>query len=432
MAAGGADATVTGTAALAGPVEAKDRVDALDVLRGIALFGVFAMNFLGFAGPDVMATQTQLDALPSAGVDQLVGRVMDWLWHDKANTIFAFLFGIGFWLQLERAQAKGAGFEAIYLRRLSVLLLMGVIHFTFVWDWDILHVYALAGFGLFFLRKLPDRLMLGAGLVLALGSRTLQEWLLSLEVLNPLAGRPDPYGDAAIHARQAISQAGDYPGLVKAFMDFNVPDYYLSGLLVAWIFYALGRFMVGAWVGRKGWLQRSGDYLAGFRRVMWWTLPAGLIMEAVSMGLKLRMEAGQIAQNGLLDGLEKTIHLVGVPLQAAGYVCAIVVGLHSAWAAPLLRPFRWLGRMALTNYVMQSFVIGLVLFGVGPGLALAGRIGAAASTAIIVGVYFAQLLFSRWWLSQFRYGPLEWLWRGLTYGRLPPMRAPAPEVAVAA
>jgi uncharacterized protein len=384
------------------------------------------MNFHGFAGPDIMATQGQLDALPSAGIDRIAATAMDWLWHDKANTVFAFLFGIGFWLQLERAQAKGAKFEAFYLRRLSVLLFIGVAHFTLLWDWDILHVYALAGFGLFFLRKLPDRLMLGGGIVLALGSRTLQEWLLSLGVLDPLAGRPDPYGDAAILARQHISQAGDYSGLIKAFADFNVPDYYLSGLLIAWVFYALGRFMVGAWVGRKGWLQRSGDYLAGFRKVMWITLPAGLLLEAVALGLKLRLDAELIADpSGVWKGAEATIHLVGAPLQATGYVCAIVVGLHSRWAAPLLRPFRWIGRMALTNYVTQSLVFGLVLFGVGPGLALAGKIGAAAVVAITVAVYFAQLVFSRWWLGRFRYGPLEWVWRALTYGKAPPMRVDA-------
>lgn len=407
----------------AGPVAEKDRVDALDVLRGIALFGVFIMNFHGFAGSGIMATEAQLDVLPSAGLDRVVANVMDWLWHDKANTMFAFLFGVGFWLQLERAQAKGAGFEVLYLRRLSVLLVIGVIHFTLLWDWDILHVYAMAGFGLFFLRKLPDRIMLGGGVLLALGSRTSQEWLLSLGVLNPTAGRPDPYGDAAVLGRQALSQAGDYPGLVRAFMEFNIPDYYLSGLLVAWIFYALGRFMIGAWVGRKGWLQRSADHLPGFRRALWATLPTGLLLEAAALGLKLRLEAELIADpTGVWRGVEQTLHLIGAPLLAAGYVCAIVVGLHSRWAAPLLRPFRWLGRMALTNYVAQSLVYGFVLFGVGPGLALAGRIGSATVVVITVTVYFAQWIFSRWWLSRFRYGPLEWIWRALTYGKAPPMR----------
>lgn len=413
-------------AAGAGPVQENERIDALDVLRGVALLGVFLVNFTGFAGAGIMATEAQLQALPTASIDEIVLGLVDWLGHDKANTIFAFLFGLGFWLQLERARAKGGDFEKIYLRRLSVLLLLGVLHFVFVWQWDILHVYALGGFLLFALRGLPDRIMLGAGVVLALGARTLQEWLLQVGVLDPMASHADPYTDAAVTVRQGLSEAGDYPGLVANFMDFNLPDYWLNGLFVAWVFYALGRFMVGAWVGRKGWLQRATDYLAGFRKVMWRTLPMGLLVEAVATGIRLRIEAGLLPEESLWGVAGETIHLLGAPVLATGYVCAIVVGLHSPWAKALLKPFRWAGRMALTNYVMQSLVYAFVLFGVGPGLALAGKIGMGTVALIVVDGFALQLAFSKWWLGRFRYGPLEWVWRGLTYGRLPPMRlAPA-------
>jgi uncharacterized protein len=88
----------------------------------------------------------------------------------------------------------------------------------------------------------------------------------------------------------------------------------------------------------------------------------------------------------------------------------------------LLAPFAWLGRMALTNYLAQSFVIAFVLFGVGPGLALAGKVGTTALVAIVVVVYAVQIAISRWWLVRFAYGPAEWLWRALTYGNMPPMR----------
>lgn len=408
-----------------GPVPGKERIDALDVLRGVALLGVLLVNFVGFAGAEIMATEAQLKALPTVAADDIVREMVGWLGHDKANTIFAFLFGLGFWLQLERAKAKGGDFEKIYLRRLSVLLLLGVLHFVFLWQWDILHVYALAGVMLFALRKLPDRIMLGAGLVLALGARTLQEWLLEVGVLDPMARHADPYTDAAVMVRQELSAAGDYPGLVANFMDFNLPDYWLNGLFVAWVFYALGRFMVGAWVGRKGWLQRSTDYLAGFRKVMWWTLPTGLLVEAGAAAIRLRVEAGLLPEDSLWGIAGETVHLFGAPVLATGYVCAVVVGLHSRWAAGLLRPFRWVGRMALTNYVAQSLLYALVLFGVGPGLAMAGKIGASSVALIAVAFFALQVLLSRLWLGRFRYGPLEWVWRGLTYGKLPPLRAAA-------
>jgi len=421
---------IENAAATVGPVPEKERIDALDVLRGVALFGVFLMNFLGFAGPEIMATEAQLAALPSAGADRIVSGAAEWLAHDKANTVFGFLFGLGFWLQLERAQAKGADFEALYLRRLGVLLLIGVLHFVFVWQWDILHVYALAGFLLFFLRRLPSRAMLVGGVTLALAARTVQEWLLQTGVLDPLAGRADPYADAAVTARQAMSEAGDYPGLVATFSDFNIADYYLNGLLVAWVFYALGRFMVGAWVGRKGWLQHASDHLAGFRKWAWIALPVGLLLEAAATGIHLRLDAGLLPEDSLWGVVGETVHLIGAPVLAAGYVCAVVAALYGPVGGALLRPFRWVGRMALTNYVAQSLVYAFVLFGVGPGLALAGKIGATQVLAITVAAFAAQVLLSRLWLARFRYGPLEWVWRALTYGTWPRMRlAPAAQPA---
>ena len=87
-----------------------------------------------------------------------------------------------------------------------------------------------------------------------------------------------------------------------------------------------------------------------------------------------------------------------------------------------MAPFAASGRMALTNYLTQSFVIAFVLFGVGPGLALAGKIGTTALLGIVIVTYAAQVLFSRWWLGRFAYGPMEWVWRALTYGKMPRMR----------
>ena len=406
----------------AGPIDARDRIETLDVLRGVALLGVFLMNFLGFASPGIMATDAQLDALPTAPVDKWVDWICGWLAHDKANTVFAFLFGLGFWLQLGRAQAKGADFERIYLRRLTVLLVIGVVHFLFFWVWDILHVYALAGFLLFFLRRLPDRWMLGLGVTLALGARTVQEWLVELGVLDPFGWSHDPYVEAEVLARQRLSEAGDWPGLVQAFLRFDAPDYIFNGLLVAWIFYALGRFLIGAWVGRKGWLMDAAAYLPGFRRVLVWTLPAGMALEAAATVGQVLLDDGRLPEGGPWYALIQTTLLIGAPPMACGLVCAVVVGLHGG-AGRWLRPFRWAGRMALTNYVGQTLFYALVLFGVGPGLALAGKIGSTVVLAIVLAGFAAQVAFSRWWLGRFRYGPLEWVWRALTYGTRPRLRA---------
>jgi uncharacterized protein len=110
---------------------------------------------------------------------------------------------------------------------------------------------------------------------------------------------------------------------------------------------------------------------------------------------------------------------------ATGYVAALVVGFEGGRGRALLTPFAAVGRMALTNYLLQSLVIGFVLFGIGPGLALAGRIGTTAVTGIVVAFFVLQVIASRWWLSQFAYGPAEWAWRALTYGTIPSIRQTA-------
>ena len=406
------------------PVEAGERVQVLDVLRGVALFGVFLVNFCGFAGVNIMATEQQLLSLNSGPLDFAVYEVTSWLVADKANTLFAFLFGLGFYVQMQRISARGADFERIYLRRLWVLLAMGVIHTLFFWAWDILNLYALAGFALFALRRLDDRRLLGWGVVLALFGRSAGEVLLGI-VGEGWHGRASPFSDAAVLARQAVSEAGDYWGVFRLFLELTLVDWLLSGLIVGWFLYALGRFMIGAWVGRQGWLQRAGGLLPQYRRVMRIALPLGLIADGLARILSHALQFGRLPQGAALETAVSALHMVSVPVLAAGYLAAIVVMLHTPLGRRVLLPFGAAGRMALSNYVAQSFIYAFVLFGLGPGLALAGRIGTTAVVTIVIVCYAAQIALSVWWLSRFRYGPLEWLWRGLTYGEWPRFRSVA-------
>jgi len=114
---------------------------------------------------------------------------------------------------------------------------------------------------------------------------------------------------------------------------------------------------------------------------------------------------------------------VAVPVLAAGYIAGVIVLFHGKHGRRVLAPFAAIGRMALTNYLAQGFIIAFVLFGVGPGLALAGRIGTCALAVIVVLGFAAQMIFSRWWLGRYSYGPAEWVWRALTYGQRPGMGA---------
>lgn len=137
----------------AAPTANSDRYLVMDVLRGFALFGVMLVNIYELGGEDVLITAQQLAALPSAELDDVLAFGLNLLVYDKANTLFAFLFGLGFAVQMERLEAQGAAFQTIYLRRITILLMIGLLHVLFLFAWDILHVYAIAAIILFFCRN---------------------------------------------------------------------------------------------------------------------------------------------------------------------------------------------------------------------------------------------------------------------------------------
>jgi len=389
----------------------------------VVLFGVFLLNMIDF-GFD-LALPEQLRALPTARLDFPLYDIAYWLVDDKSITLFAFLFGLGFHIQMERMRARGPGFEHLYLRRLWFLFVLGVAHIFLVWFWDILHAYALAGFALFALRGLPSRTLLICGLALTLLADPLDLFLFERIAANGLSDAPTA---AEALAEQQLLVSGDYPGLVVHFARYTAADYLQHGTLLGLLGFALGRFMLGAWVGQRGWFRDCRAHLPGFRRVLWIALPVGLIAEGLASGA----DASWMPRWEHAGSMALAVHLVAQHVLAAGYVCAVVVGFHTSLGRKLLAPFAYSGRMTLTNYVAQSFLCGLVFTGVGPGLALIGRIGTTGVILLVIVLYAGQVLASRWWLARFRFGPLEWVWRAYTYQRLPPLRlAPVPERAEA-
>jgi uncharacterized protein len=313
---------------------------------------------------------------------------------------------------MQRLEARDEDFGRIYVRRLTVLLVIGAAHLLFLWPWDILHLYALAGFILFAMRGMPTRDLLGLGILLALVGRTAQKTLAEFYPGGYWTGSPGLYSDESVLLRQQLTESGDYGAIVVNFFEWVFVDYFVSGMIIGWLCYVLGRFLIGAWVGRHGWIERAREFLPGWRRVRDIGLLAGLIVEGIAILLQF---ATWLPDWPRRDFVGDILHLIGTPVLAAGYVAAIVVGYESGRLQRWLAPFAWVGRMALTNYLAQSVVIGFVLFGVGPGLALAGKIGTTALCAIVIVTFVLQVLLSRWWLVKFRFGPAEWVWRRLTY-----------------
>jgi len=411
-----------------GPVSEHHRIVELDVLRGIALLGVLLMNFVWFAGEGMMITEAQMAALPTAAVDEGAYFAVRWLVGDKANTVFATLFGLGFYLQLQRGEGR-PGFEARYRRRLAWLLVFGLLNVLLLWWGDILHLYALAGFFLLAIRRWRTRSLVIFGTLAALYSDKAQEGLR--EALDlPIPSSAHLFEVPAILERQAVAAAGDYPALVAHMWQFTLTDWLIGGAIFAWIVYALGRFALGAAIGRSGILDDLPRYLPLLRRIAIVAIPAGLLF-----GLLVRLiYTGAWQPLGDSDGFKtfgKILRSPAALLLAAGYCAGIVVALQRAWGRRLFGPFGAVGRMALTNYLAQGLLYAFVLFGVGPGLGLAGKIGSFAVMLISLAFFAFQVAFSHWWLARYRFGPMEWLWRALTYGERPAMRR-APTAALPA
>jgi uncharacterized protein len=389
----------------------------MDVLRGFALFGVMLINLYEFGGVDVLITAEQLAALPSAALDGTLEFWVKLFVYDKANTLFAFLFGLGFWVQMERLEARGTPFHSIYLRRAAILLIIGCIHLLCLFGWDILHIYGIAAFILFFSRKLPDRALFWIGLSLLLFAKPLVTWIF--EASGIMAFFDDPVAaQAGVLARQAAAQSGDFFTFI-ALMNKDYLGWFLTGGLLGWVFYALGRFFMGAWVARRGWIQNASNHLHLFHRWLWPLLIAGLLLESTHL---LTDDLSETALFGQMELLRTILHATATPLIAAGYVCAIVVLFHGRSLSWLVRPFAPVGQMALTNYLTQSVAIILILTSVGPGLGLAGNAGISTFLPLVVAFFTAQIAFSYFWMRAFAFGPAEWLWRTLTYGTVPTMR----------
>ncbi|WP_265528375.1 DUF418 domain-containing protein [Sphingomicrobium marinum] len=398
----------------AAPVTSSERIGEMDVLRGFALLGVLIANIVWWTAWKFSTPVEQVDVHFADPVYSQFLMGVQWLVSDKANTLFAVLFGMGFWVQMQRLEARGADFKRLYMRRLTILLAIGVAHLFLFWPWDILHMYAMMGFALFALRGLSMRAMLFGGAAMALLARPIVDWLKDLSGLSD-RGFQMVFTTDATAARHAAFIGDDYGAWVREVFNLHWYEYLSSGLIVGWLLYVLGRFLIGAWVARQGWLQRAGDLLPHIRKLCLICLPLGLALE----GIYAAMQFDLLPQ---IFFVSSAIHAVGVPLLDVGYATGLILLFHSNSWGWLPRLFAPVGRMALTNYIMQSVLYFWLLYGIAGGLSMAGRIPPPTALAIGLGFFALQTAFSHYWLKAYRYGPLEWVWRTLTYGERPGFR----------
>ncbi|MCY1044984.1 DUF418 domain-containing protein [Corallococcus sp. bb12-1] len=426
-----APSEVSPPSAEARPVESSERLALLDTLRGFALCGVFISNVMvWFSGRVFLPREQVLTAMNSASLaDTVTWQAFSMLVGGKFITLFSFLFGLGFAVQMGRAEARGASITPLYVRRLGVMLVMGLAHLFLIWYGDILSTYAVLGFGLLLFRGRSNRTLLISALLFALGWSVVGVVILKLPQLladTPEAGaaivKAANENSAAIKARTLTAFThGSWLDATKAASSFFFRDY--LPLLLVITLPTFGRFLLGLLAGKRRIFHDVPQHLRLFRRLLGWGLVAGVI----GSGSGLVLQQLMLKQVFTPETLPTWVSFAVAPLRnlgelgfAAVYVSGITLLFQRAtWqrALGLLAP---VGRMALTNYLSQSIIS--VLFFYGYGLGFITKLGPAACVAYCLVVFCVQGVWSHLWLSRFRFGPAEWVWRSLTYGKAQPMR----------
>jgi len=364
------------------PVSQAERYAVIDVLRGFALFGVLLVNLEGDFRISLFEHMRRFHTDPGMWnelTDTLIALFLDF----KAITLFSVLFGAGVAIQAERASKRGIDATAFLIRRFAVLLGIGLVHMLLIWNGDILVVYAVCGLLLLPLRRLPPWALAGAGAAVILGVTVFG---FSIPVYFPSGGA---MARQAMAARQVYG-SGSFAEIMRFRWQETGP--FIVPLLIGVLPQTAGLMLIGeaAWFG-------------------------GIFREPER---HRRLLIGVLIAGGVLGFWKHT----PIPL-AFAYAAAALLWIGSDRVPGFAAPFAALGRMALTNYLWQSIVMGLIFYGYGFGLF--GRVGPAVAALIGIGIYVAQLIFSVAWLRRYRFGPAEWLWRTLTYGRRQPMSLPA-------
>ena len=475
------------------PVAVNERITTLDVIRGVALLGIFLMNIEWFNRPIA-----ELDlGLPQGvtGIDYWAGWFVHVFVRSKFWTMFSLLFGMGFAVMLSRAHAAGRPFLGPYVRRTLALALFGFLHCVLVWNGDILFDYAMgAAFLLIVFHAKPKAMLWVAGValagaavfgaakmlgydqmvwapllaigvpVLALG---LVAWAIHAWPANGLrnagltmfllpcvgmmvAGLVTPQATQAERDRIALQEAhtpaeqaqvrkdqaeaakarkghaakvveekrvtsqGTYAENV-AFRLAEFPTTAGQHVFFA-MFFVLGMFLLGAWFIRSGLMTAPGMHLEVYRKLALFGIPFGIGLTVVAAAIATTHVKGV---NDALYTFSMGLAMVAALPACLGYVAAIVLLFHSPRSTRFMALFAPAGRMALTVYLAMSLIGTTVFYGYGLGWYGMGR----AMQLVFCVVVFAVLLAAcHLWLSRFRYGPMEWVWRAITYWRAPSMR----------
>ena len=397
------------------PVQAAERISEIDIVRGIALFGILMVNMAFYKYPVyVVRTPTEY----AAGAEQLGAWLIQLFFTGNFYAIFSFLFGLGFYIFMDRTLKKGFELAPLYRRRLFGLMFFGLVHLLLFWSGDILFTYSLGGFFLLMFRN--------KSLV------SIRRWIIGLfifslllyslfEFLNRISEvfMPEEY-DAIIGQLIAAGMVAyrEYGFLELAAFRIMVEVPYVAISLVAWIPAVLGFFLCGLYVGKL----KVFENLPAHRNLLLKARNAGLTVGLVLLLCYVVVEIGLVTlpyltHHILLSALNYAASIFLFP----AYIALILLAVQGGgFCSKFLAPVAYAGRMALTNYLSQTLICVFLFYGF--GLGFYARVSVINGILITLAIFLVQVAWSNIWLRHFKYGPMEWVWRILTYKRLQPLK----------
>jgi len=400
-----------------GPVQAADRILSLDILRGFAVLGILLMNIQSFS----MIGAAYLN--PTAygdltGVNRLVWSLSHFFADLKFISIFSMLFGAGIVLFSTRLESRRLRAAPVHYRRAFWLLIIGLAHGFLLWYGDILATYGLVALVTYLFWRRSPRVLLVVGLVVVSIS-SLLSWMFGAsipywppEAIEGMLSFWKPGAEAI------ASELAAYGGSWIAQMSERAPGMVEHLTVVFWttmLWRTGGLMLIGMALYKWGVLSAERS-----RRFYWTAAGVGLVvgLPLIGLGVARRFAADWALEYAFFQGGQ--YNYWGSLLVALAYVSLIMLLAKSKPLGGVSRRLAAVGRMAFTNYLMQTVVCTTIFYGHGFGLF--GTVERSIQILIVFAVWIFQLWFSTFWLERFRFGPAEWVWRSLTYMKPQPMR----------
>ena len=394
------------------PTTESERLEVLDALRGFALFGILFANLYSFIGYNTYSPD-EVKFLPI--IDRVMLFFIDWFIEGKFYSIFSILFGVGFALQAERFKSRNANFIAYWFKRMIVLCCFGLLHMYFIWNGDILTLYSLLGMLLPLFINTSNKalikwilVMLAAPILMHTLLYFTPDWTFwgSLSRISQDLKAQWGFGDLTLLEMRTSDSTLE---VFSVNVIYAIPRA-MSYLMFGRYFHVTGLFLIGLLLARI-WLPKIRSKTISTPKAAIWLGVLGLVTHIGYAVVKSKYGwASGFSETGFLLGM---IYHVGATAFALG-ICMVFLNLWaSGKAKTTYANLAILGRMALSNYIFQNVTAVLLFFGY--GLALMRKVPFASLPLFAFGILVTQWLISRFWLKKFKQGPLEYIWKKLTY-----------------